>query len=119
MLARDIVAAGEIPPVNLVGRTNLKQLAHIFTRAALVLGGDTGPVHLAAGLRVPTVMLMGPTDANRNGPYRQQENAIEAPRSCRGCWRRACPKGLDCLAAVTVDAVAAKIGAALRRTAVE
>lgn len=116
MLARDIVAAGEIPPVNLVGRTNLKQLAHVFTRAALVLGGDTGPVHLAAGLGTPTVMLMGPTDANRNGPYRQQENAIEAPRSCRGCWRRACPKGLDCLAAVTVDAVAAKIGTALRRT---
>ena len=75
-LAQDIMVASEIPPVNLVGRTNLKQLAHIFTCAALVLGGDTGPVHLAAGLGTPTVMLMGPTDANRNGPYGQQENAI-------------------------------------------
>jgi len=55
-IAQDIVRASEIPPVNLVGRTNLKQLAHVFTRAALVLGGDTGPVHLAAGLRTPTVM---------------------------------------------------------------
>ena len=113
-LAEDILRASEIPPVNLVGRTNLKQLAHVFTRAALVLGGDTGPVHLAAGLRVPTVMLMGPTDANRNGPYGQLQNAIEADRPCRGCWKRACPKGLDCLAAIPVDAVAAKIGAVLR-----
>ena len=113
-LAEDILRASEIPPVNLVGRTNLKQLAHVFTRAALVLGGDTGPVHLAAGLRVPTVMLMGPTDANRNGPYGQLQNAIEVDRPCRGCWKRACPKGLDCLAAISVDAVAAKIGAALR-----
>lgn len=113
-LAEDILRASEIPPVNLVGRTNLKQLAHVFTRAALVLGGDTGPVHLAAGLRVPTVMLMGPTDANRNGPYGQLQNAIEVDRPCRGCWKRACPKGLDCLAAISVDAVAAKIGAVLR-----
>ena len=113
-LAEDILRASEIPSVNLVGRTNLKQLAHVFTRAALVLGGDTGPVHLAAGLRVPTVMLMGPTDANRNGPYGQFQNAIEVDRPCRGCWKRACPKGLDCLAAISVDAVAAKIGAVLR-----
>ena len=102
-LAQDIMAASGIPPVNLVGRTNLKQLAHIFTRAALVLGGDTGPVHLAAGLGTPTVMLMGPTDANRNGPYGQQENAIEVDRPCRACWKRACPKGLDCLAAITPE----------------
>lgn len=113
-IAADIMAAARIPPINLVGRTNLKQLAHLFTRAALVLGGDTGPVHLAAGLGRPTVMLMGPTDANRNGPYGQQENAIEVDRSCRGCWKRACPKGLDCLAAITVDAVAEKITAVLR-----
>ena len=113
-LAEDILRASEIPPVNLVGRTNLKQLAHVFTRAALVLGGDTGPVHLAAGLRVPTVMLMGPTDANRNGPYGQLQHAIEVDRPCRGCWKRACPKGLDCLAAISVDAVAAQIGAVLR-----
>ena len=114
-LAADIMAAVEIPPINLVGRTNLKQLAYIFRRAALVLGGDTGPVHLAAGLGTPTVMLMGPTDANRNGPYGQLDNAVEVDRSCRACWKRACPKGLDCLAAITPDAVAAKIGAVLRR----
>ena len=114
-IAADIMAAAEIPPVNLVGRTNLKQLAHIFTRAALVLGGDTGPVHLAAGLGTPTVMLMGPTDANRNGPYGQLENAIEVDRPCRGCWKRVCPKGLDCLAAITVDEVVAKMRPLLSR----
>ena len=117
-LAQDIMRASEIPPVNLVGRTNLKQLAHIFTRAALVLGGDTGPVHLAAGLGTPTVMLMGPTDANRNGPYGQIQRAIEVDRPCRGCWKRACPKGLDCLAAISVDAVAAKIDGALRTASI-
>jgi lipopolysaccharide heptosyltransferase II len=114
-LSQDIIRASEIPPVNMVGRTNLKQLAHIFMRASLVLGGDTGPVHLAAGLGTPTVMLMGPTDANRNGPYGQTQNAIEVVRSCRGCWKRACPKGLDCLAVITPDEVAAKMRPLLQR----
>ena len=114
-LAQDIMAAVEIPPINLVGRTNLKQLAHIFTRASLVLGGDTGPVHLAAGLGTPTVMLMGPTDANRNGPYGQLENAIEVDRRCRACWKRACPKGFDCLAIITPEEVIAKMRPLLQK----
>jgi heptosyltransferase-1 len=54
-------------------------------------------------------MVMGPTDANRNGPYGQLENAIEADRSCKYCWNRACPKGLDCLADITVGQVRAKV----------
>ena len=114
-LAQDIMAAVEIPPINLVGRTNLKQLAHIFTRASLVLGGDTGPVHLAAGLGTPTVMLMGPTDTNRNGPYGQLENAIEVDRRCRACWKRACPKGFDCLAIITPEEVIAKMRPLLQK----
>jgi ADP-heptose:LPS heptosyltransferase len=40
-----------------------------MTHASLVVGGDTGPTHLAAALGVPTVALMGPLDARRNGPY--------------------------------------------------
>ena len=85
-LAAEIEAAAEIPPVNLVGRTSLKQLAHIIRHARLTLGGDTGPVHLSAGIGTKTVMVMGPTDANRNGPYGQLDNAIEA-MSSKG-WRR-------------------------------
>ena len=108
-LVRGIEALAEVPPVNLVGRTSLKELAHIFKRAALVLGGDTGPVHLAAGLGTKTVMLMGPTDANRNGPYGQRQNAMEIPRTCKACWKRRCPKGLDCLAILSVEEVKAKI----------
>jgi heptosyltransferase-1 len=37
-------------------------------RAALLIGGDTGPVHLAAALGRPVVALFGPTDPERNGP---------------------------------------------------
>lgn len=107
--AAEICAAAEIPPINLVGRTNFKQLTYVLQNAQLTIGGDTGPVHLSAGVGTKTIMVMGPTDANRNGPYGQLENAIEADRSCKYCWNRACPKGLDCLADITVQQVRAKV----------
>ena len=56
---------------------------------------------------------MGPTDANRNGPYGQQEHAIEVDGPCRACWQRACPKKLDCLAAITTAQVSGKLQAFL------
>ena len=108
--AAEICAQTDIPPLDLVGRTNFKQLTYILQNAQLVIGGDTGPVHLAAGVGTKTIMLMGPTDANRNGPYGQMENAIEADRSCKYCWKRACPKQLDCLANIQVQQVEQRIG---------
>ncbi len=107
--AREIEALTEIPPVNLVDKTNLRQLAYIMKNARLVIGGDTGPVHLAAGMGIRTVMLMGPTDAKRNGPYGQPENAIEVDRPCRYCWKRSCMKGADCLERIQVQQVKDKI----------
>jgi heptosyltransferase-1 len=44
-------------------------LIALVRRAALVVGGDSGPVHLAAALGVPVVALFGPTDPTRNGPW--------------------------------------------------
>ena len=75
--AQEIESMIEIPPINLVSKTNWSQLAHIIKNARLVVGGDTGVLHLAAALGTRTVMLLGPTDAKRNGPYGQIENAIE------------------------------------------
>ncbi len=48
---------------------NVAGLVALLRRTALVLGGDTGPVHLAALLGVPLVALFGPTDPKRNGPW--------------------------------------------------
>jgi heptosyltransferase-1 len=44
-------------------------LIALLRRARLVIAPDTGPLHMAAALRVPTVALFGPTDPARNGPY--------------------------------------------------
>ena len=48
---------------------NVTGLIALTRRASLVIGGDSGPTHLAAALGVPVVALFGPTDPDRNGPW--------------------------------------------------
>ena len=108
-LAAEIEAKMEIPPINLVNRTNIPQLAHVIRSSRLVIGGDTGPAHLGSALGVRTIMLMGPTNATRNGPFGQVQHAIEVERACRGCWKRACPKKEICLEKIPVSFVEDKI----------
>lgn len=115
--AAEIAKLAEIPPVNLVGQTNFKQLTYILQQAQLTIGGDTGPVHLSAGVGTKTIMVMGPTDANRNGPYGQLDNAMEVNRDCKYCWQRSCPKGLDCLDVITPAMMQAKINKVLALSA--
>jgi heptosyltransferase-1 len=62
-----LAASGDPAPV--VYRGSLGELMALSRRAACVVGGDTGPLHLAAALGTSVVALFGPTDPARNGPY--------------------------------------------------
>ena len=70
---RDLAEAigGRIAPA-----TTLRELAYLLGHASLVVGGDTGPLHLAAALRTPVVGLYGPTNPARNGPYGQLSHCV-------------------------------------------
>ena len=58
--------------------TNLRELAFLMQHARLVVGADTGPLHLADAVGTRVVGLYGPTDARRNGPYGQRGHTIQA-----------------------------------------
>ena len=105
VLAELIASMAKVPPIDLTGKTTLKQLAFIIQKARVFVGGDTGPMHLSAAVGTPTVALMGPTDIIRNGPYGQEASTIITPRECAGCWQRKCPKQLDCLQSISVEQV--------------
>lgn len=57
---------------------NLNGLIALLRRSRLMVGPDTGPLHLAAALGVPTVGLFGPTDPARNGPYGRLRRSLRA-----------------------------------------
>jgi lipopolysaccharide heptosyltransferase I len=58
-------------------QTSLRELAFLLKNAKLVIGGDTGPLHLAAALGTPVVGIYGPTNPLRNGPYGQLDRVVE------------------------------------------
>ena len=68
-LARAVVTASQGAAVAVA--TDLPQLIALTRRAALVVAGDTGPLHLAAALDRPVLALFGPTDPARTGPWNE------------------------------------------------
>jgi heptosyltransferase-1 len=86
-LAAEVAAAGG-GAVEIVPAGDLPSLAALIRGSRLVLGGDSGPTHLAQALGAPVLMLMGPTDPARNGPYGSPENALWKILPCSFCHRR-------------------------------
>ena len=66
---------------------NLPSLVALLAGARLVLGGDTGPLHLAHALEVPTLFIHGPTDPARSGPYGAPQRALWHRLPCSFCHR--------------------------------
>src|SRR5205823_13770410 len=62
-------------------RCTISQLIALTRRARMFIGGDTGPLHLAAALGIPVVGLFGPTDPARTGPFGTQAVALRHSES--------------------------------------
>lgn len=73
---------------NTCGRLALLETAALLTQAVLVLGGDTGPMHLAAALGRPCIGLFGPTDVHRTGLLAQPDQTVIhlTPPDALPCW---------------------------------
>lgn len=97
--------------------TTIAELCAVIARAGLFVGGDTGPTHIAAALGIPTVTMMGPLDARRNGPYGPHCRTVQhaVPRRAP-FWRNHrtwCDPKTD-LRAISVEEIVTACGAAIR-----
>ena len=91
---------------------SLAELRALVDRAALFIGGDSGPLHIAATSRVPIVGLFGPTLPARSAPWRDPAVRVASiePDSlpCRPCDQRVCAPGdFRCLTSIAPDRVVA------------
>ena len=94
--------------INLCGKTGLKELAALIAGAKAVVGNDSGPMHIAAALDIPTIAIFGPTDPSKTGPYGWQTNrklrALKADIPCSPCRKRKC-KEFICMEEISVETV--------------
>ena len=97
---------------------DLDQLRALVSRAAVYIGGDSGPLHVAATTETPIVEILGPTMGSRSSPWRSPRFFAElidaGPLPCRPCDERTCvPGDFRCLTQISPDRVAAAAERAL------
>jgi ADP-heptose:LPS heptosyltransferase len=101
------------------GEFDLAELRALVDRAALYIGGDSGPMHIAGTTGTPVVGLYGPTLPVRSAPWRDPRIPAEAVEmaglACRPCNQRYCVHGdYRCLTSLTAEAVVTAAERALR-----
>lgn len=88
-----------------IERYSLKGLVALLKKVDMVVGGDAGPVHLAAAVGTPTVSFYRASDGKRGGPRGAQHVVIQSPMHCTRCLRTRCDKDLQCRDTIKVEAV--------------
>ena len=74
----DISRLSQCAPVNMIGKTSLKQLLALLSRASVLLCPDSGPAHMATAAGTPVVGLYATSNRHRTGPYLSQDLVVDA-----------------------------------------
>jgi heptosyltransferase-2 len=102
---RGIMQAG-VKAHNLAGRTSLGEFIELAAACRVFLTNDSGAMHVAAALAVPTVAVFGPTDHLGTGPVGPWTRVVVEPVDCAPCKLRECPIDHRCMLRVAPERVA-------------
>jgi len=94
-------------------KSHLKTVLALLERAHLVVGGDTGLIHMAAAVGTPTVSLYFVTDGLRNGPRGPLHRCLQSSMPCSPCLKKGCGHRVECGRSIPVSAVLSAIGEVL------
>ncbi len=108
------IASGIGECARVMERYPLKAFVALLRRMDLVVGGDTGPVHLAAVVGTPTVSLYRSSDGSASGPRGAKHIIVQSPLPCTRCFKTSCSRDAECRASISVammfDAVRQVLG---------
>ncbi len=95
--------------INLAGKTTLAETAAVIDRSSFVISGDSGVLHIAAGLNIPTVSLFGPSSSLKWAPQGDKHIVVNHHLPCSPCSKFGtippCPIDARCMHDISVDEV--------------
>jgi heptosyltransferase-2 len=99
---------------NFAGTTTLRDFIDLAAACRVFLTNDSGPMHIASALGVPTVAIFGATDHFATGPTGPLARIVREPVECSPCLLRECPIDHRCMTAVTAERVVREANALTR-----
>jgi len=100
-------------PVNIVGQTNMEEVAAILSEIDLLISNDMGLAHLAPAVGVSTIVIFGPTNPETTAPFSDNAQIVRHPVECAPCMLRDCPIDHRCMTRVSVEEVFERATSAL------
>lgn len=92
-------------PINLAGKTNLKEAVYLISQCRLFISNDSGLMHVAGALNIPTIALFGSTNPATTAPVGNQSLVIRREVSCSPCLKKKCPTDFRCMKLISADDV--------------
>jgi heptosyltransferase-2 len=101
----DVCRAMKHEALNLCGKTSLGDAMALIRRCGLFVSNDSGLMHVASALGVPTVAIFGSTDPVATAPRGQRARIVRHPLECSPCLKPECRMGYRCLLLVRAEEV--------------
>jgi lipopolysaccharide heptosyltransferase II len=117
-IAAEVAAILRGPSVNLAGATTIPQLVSLLGRTDLMVGNDTGPLHVAAALGRPVVAPYTCTRVDLTGPFGATGGAVQTRVWCSGSLQKTCSR-MECMSELTPDRLWLPVQEALQRWQVQ
>lgn len=91
------------------GKTTLLEMAALVKRCALLVSGDSGPMHIAVSQKVPVISIFGPSNPVRYAPYKQSKSVVISSHDCLRCGLHRCEKGHICMEDISAELIIEKV----------
>ncbi len=91
--------------INLAGKTSLQEAIHLISRCRLFISNDSGLMHIAGALNIPTIAIFGSTNPVTTSPMGEKSVIVRSEVPCSPCLKKKCPTDFRCMDFVSTDDV--------------
>lgn len=103
--AREVQKSASTDIMNLAGKTNMHDAIYLISQCCLFISNDSGLMHVAGALNIPTVAVFGSTNPVTTAPAGEKSVIVRHDVSCSPCLKKTCPSDFRCMRLVSVEDV--------------
>jgi heptosyltransferase-2 len=104
-VADEVCKFAQTDLINLAGKTNLQEVVHLISQCRLFISNDSGLMHVAGALNIPTIAIFGSTNPATTSPMGKQSVIVRRVVPCSPCLKETCPSDFSCMKLISAEDV--------------